>query len=145
MKIQYSLRMMIYQFQKEISYYSKLQALCSCPYEKAHYERLIIGRTEQLINFMNVACSAAKERSGDFQRQKEFTLEELATYDGSGGREAYVAVNGTVYDISKEATWGGGTHFGLYAGKDLSGEFMGCHKGMLEILNKLPKVGLLKK
>jgi predicted heme/steroid binding protein len=75
--------------------------------------------------------------------QKEFTLEELAQYDGSGGKPAYVAVNGIVYDVSNEATWGGGTHFGLYAGKDLTAQFKGCH-GMESILGKLLKVGELK-
>lgn len=77
-------------------------------------------------------------------RQKEFTLEELNKYDGSNGRPAYVAVNGTVYDVSYEATWGGGgTHFGLYSGKDLSSEFRGCHKDVMEILNTLPKIGTI--
>lgn len=145
MKKEYSLSTMIYQFQKEVCYYSKKQLLSTCPYEKAHYERLINARTQQLINFMKYASSIPIERDSAFQRQKEFTLEELSTYDGANGRPAYVAVNGTVYDVSKEATWGGGTHFGLYAGKDLSAQFLGCHKGMLENLNKLPKVGVLKK
>lgn len=77
--------------------------------------------------------------------QKEFTLEELATYDGSNGKPAYAAVNGVVYDISKESVWGGGTHFGLYSGKDLTPQFMGCHQGMEAILRNLPKVGVLKR
>lgn len=144
MKDQYSLRAIIYRFQKEVCYYKQMQILSACPYEKNYYERLIVARTEQLINYMMYASTTATERSGAFQRQKEFTLEELATYDGAGGRDAYLAVNGTVYDISKEATWGGGTHFGLYAGKDLSEEFIACHRGALGILNKLPKVGILK-
>jgi predicted heme/steroid binding protein len=75
--------------------------------------------------------------------QKEFILTELEKYDGSGGNPAYVAVNGIVYDVSNEATWGGGTHFGLYAGKDLTAQFQGCH-GMEAILSKLPKVGIIK-
>ena len=151
MKSKYSLRTIIYQFQEEVCYYSKLQLLATCPYEKAHYERLIKAKTEGLIKLMREESNefgpsnASNEKRHAFERQKEFTLEELATYDGSGGRAAYVAVNGTVYDVSSEATWGGGTHFGLYAGKDLSAQFMGCHKGMLEILSKLPKVGVLKK
>lgn len=75
--------------------------------------------------------------------QREFTLEELAVYDGSSGKNAYVAVNGVVYDVSNEAVWGGGTHFGLTAGKDVSEEFKDCH-GENEILNTLPKVGIIK-
>jgi predicted heme/steroid binding protein len=145
MKKEYSLSTMIYQFQSEICYYSQRQLLATCPYEKAHYERLINARTQQLINVIRYVSNKSNEKKRDFERQKEFTLEELSNYDGANGRAAYVAVNGTVYDVSKEATWGGGTHFGLYAGKDLSAEFMGCHKGMVEMLNKLPKVGILKK
>lgn len=75
--------------------------------------------------------------------QREFSLKELANYDGSGGKSAYVAVNGVVYDVSNVAAWGGGTHFGLIAGKDLSEKFKECH-GENEILNKLPKVGIIK-
>ena len=75
--------------------------------------------------------------------EKEFTIEELGYYDGSGGKPAYVAVKGIVYDVSREATWGGGTHFGLYAGKELTGPFQGCH-GIEGILSKLPRVGILK-
>lgn len=78
-----------------------------------------------------------------FYRQKEFTVEELAQFDGSGGKPAYVAVNGIVYDVSQVGAWGGGTHFGLYAGKDLTSQFGGCHP-VSTILDQLPKVGVLK-
>lgn len=78
----------------------------------------------------------------NFYRQKQFTLEELAQFDGSGGKPAYVAVGGTVYDVSVQGAWGGGTHFGLYAGKDLTAHFQACHDNDT-ILNALPKVGVL--
>ena len=77
------------------------------------------------------------------KNSREFTLEELTNYDGGGGKSAYVAVNGVVYDVSNEAAWGGGTHFGLIAGKDVSEKFKDCHEEN-EILSKLPKVGILK-
>jgi predicted heme/steroid binding protein len=81
----------------------------------------------------------------NFYRQtKEFTLSELAQYNGSMGKSAYVAVNGIVYDVSNEATWGGAGHFGLTSGKDLSSQFQGCH-GSDSVLAKLPKVGILKR
>lgn len=85
-----------------------------------------------------------RELLGDkyYREQKQFTIEELANYDGSGGKPAYVAVDGIVYDVSLEATWGGGTHFGLKAGRDLTQQFKSCH-GMAQILSKLPKVGIL--
>jgi predicted heme/steroid binding protein len=83
------------------------------------------------------------ERETSVLEQRKFTREELSQYNGSGGKPAYVAVNGIVYDASIEITWGGGTHFGLYSGRDLSEEFNGCHRGMLQVLRNLPKVGVL--
>ena len=80
----------------------------------------------------------------DITMQKEFTLEELSTYNGLNGKPEYVAINGTVYDMGEISAWRGGTHFGLYAGKDLSVEFMECHEGMKVILDMLTKVGTLK-
>ena len=79
----------------------------------------------------------------EYRQAREFTLSELSQYDGSMGRPAYVAVNSIVYDVSNEATWGGSTHFGLQAGRDLTAQFQGCH-GMLQILRNLPRVGTLR-
>ncbi|MDF2484393.1 MAG: heme/steroid binding protein [Herbinix sp.] len=73
-----------------------------------------------------------------------FTIEELANYNGKEGRPSYVAVNGIVYDVSALVRWAGGTHFGMVAGRDLSGPFMSCHQGIMDRLNKAPKVGILE-
>jgi predicted heme/steroid binding protein len=82
---------------------------------------------------------------GTEQEPRGFTLEELAYYDGSNGKPAYVAVKGNVYDLSSVVRWAGGKHFGMQAGKDLSIPFMGCHQGIMDRLNKLPIVGVLVK
>ena len=76
-------------------------------------------------------------------QNKEFTLSELAQYDGTMGNPAYVAVNGIVYDLSTNSKWSGATHYGLTAGKDLSSQFESCHGVSLK-LAKLPKVGVLR-
>ncbi len=75
-------------------------------------------------------------------RIKTFTLDELAKFNGKSGNPAYVAVNGTVYDVTNNAAWAAASHFGLTAGKDLTGEFASCHGGQ-SILNKLKAVGKL--
>lgn len=52
---------------------------------------------------------------------KDFTLEELKAYDGTEGRPAYVAYEGTVYDVSESYMWEGGDHEGWHqAGNDLT-------------------------
>ncbi len=76
--------------------------------------------------------------------QRSFTVEELALYDGTDGKPAYVAVNGTVYDVSSVVRWAGGRHFGMQAGRDLTAQFMGCHQGIMDRLNRLPVVGTLE-
>lgn len=54
---------------------------------------------------------------------KEFTAEELATFDGRDGRPAYVAYMGLVYDVSASPMWAGGDHEGMHnAGHDLTAE-----------------------
>jgi len=54
---------------------------------------------------------------------KDFTLEELAEFDGRDGRPAYVAYEGVVYDVSESAMWGAGDHEGQHqAGGDLTAE-----------------------
>ncbi len=54
---------------------------------------------------------------------KDLTAEELAAFDGKGGRPAYVAYEGVVYDVTESSMWGGGEHEGEHAaGKDLTRE-----------------------
>lgn len=52
---------------------------------------------------------------------QEFTLEQLRQYDGRGGRPAYVAYEGRVYDLTDSAMWADGDHEGIHeAGQDLT-------------------------
>lgn len=80
--------------------------------------------------------------SKNYRAEKIFTIEELSRYDGSNGKPAYIAVNGIVYDVSKEPTWEGAEHFNMKAGTDLTEQFNSCH-GEVELLHNLPMVGML--
>lgn len=50
--------------------------------------------------------------------ERIFTLDELATFDGQDGREAYIAVDGVVYDVSNVPQWAESSHFGFAPGID---------------------------
>lgn len=76
-------------------------------------------------------------------RIEEFTLEELALYDGKEGRLAYVAIKGTVYDVTSPNFWINGMHAGHKAGSDLTKVYEQTHKDS-GILEKLRIVGVLK-
>ncbi len=76
------------------------------------------------------------------RNQRNFTIEELSRFDGRNGNPAYVAINGIVYNVTNNATWAAGTHFGLQAGTDVTESFASCHAGQ-PILNNLEVVGVL--
>ncbi len=103
----------------------------------------------QSLNQFLTPCKEVPSRYDDKQtpvlpaNPKTFTIEELATYNGKNGQPAYVAVDGTVYDVTNNAAWAAASHFGLTAGKNLSNEFQSCHSGQKEILAKLKVVGRL--
>lgn len=71
---------------------------------------------------------------------RAFTQAELSNYNGKNGSPSYVAVNGTVYDVTDNAAWAAATHFGLTAGRDVTREFASCHSGQ-PVLSKLKAVG----
>lgn len=71
-----------------------------------------------------------------------FTLEELAMYDGKDGNDAYVAVNGVVYDVTGVSAWTNGTHNGNMAGTDVSNVINNAPHGE-SVLEDLEVVGEL--
>lgn len=51
---------------------------------------------------------------------KKFTKETLSNYNGKNGRPAYIAFNGTVYDVTNNSHWLNGENDGVQAGCDVS-------------------------
>ncbi len=74
---------------------------------------------------------------------KVFSISELSNYDGMNGNPAYVAVNGTVYDVTTNSAWAAATHFGLKAGTDVTEAFASCHAAK-DLLSELSMVGRLQ-
>jgi len=108
------------------------------------YNYILTKNKSKLTSFKEVKDTINPSKTPINNKElKEFTLDELASYNGVNGKPAYVAVDGIVYDVSLEKTWGGASHFGLEAGKDLSSQYNSCHVSS-QIISKLPKVGTLK-
>ncbi|MDD3642211.1 MAG: multiheme c-type cytochrome [Candidatus Krumholzibacteria bacterium] len=71
------------------------------------------------------------------------TRENLGSFDGTGGRPAYVLYDGAVYDVSGSVKWPGGAHFRKHlAGRDLTGDLAGAPHGP-EVFSGLPVVARL--
>lgn len=131
----------------DIQYLKQTMELAVCPYEKQWLQDRLFTEVDHALEITSELyrhLQKDNEKKAHKSRQNtEFTPDELSNFNGTNGKPAYVAVNGVVYDVSNEATWGGASHFGLMAGKDLTAEFNGCH-GMISVLSNLPKVGVMK-
>ena len=80
----------------------------------------------------------ANQKQQDVE-QRVFARTELSEFHGSNGAPAYIAINGTVYDISGVHLFRDGRHHGVTPGNDVSDLFV--HKSA--ILNRLKIVGTL--
>lgn len=75
--------------------------------------------------------------------EKTFTRDQLAGYDGRGGGEAFVAFEGTVYDMTDSPMWIDGDHESEHqAGTDLTEGMADAPHGS-ESLHGFPAVGVL--
>ena len=76
---------------------------------------------------------------------KEFTSEELSTFNGKEGNPVCIAFQGKIYDVSKSPLWSKGLHMNRHpSGKDLTGEISAAPHGQ-EVFERYPQVGILKK
>lgn len=72
------------------------------------------------------------------------TLTELASNNGQDGRRAYVAVNGTIYDVTDSPRWQNGLHPPDHkAGQDLTEELAKAPH-VRAVIERFPVVGTLE-
>jgi predicted heme/steroid binding protein len=77
------------------------------------------------------------------EEPRKFTLKELEEYDGKGGKPAYIAHKGKVYDVSESSLWIDGDHLGTHqAGRDLTEESELAPHGD-EVLERAKLIGFL--
>lgn len=76
---------------------------------------------------------------------KELDPKELPKYNGEHSNPTYIAHGGRVIDVSRSELWKGGLHMQRHhAGNDLTADIEGAPHG-LEVLERYPQVGILKK
>jgi predicted heme/steroid binding protein/uncharacterized integral membrane protein len=85
--------------------------------------------------------SSSQSDNANTSAEKSFTLAELTKYNGKNGQPAYVAVDGSVYDLTSVFT--SGSHYTHYAGTELTNAFYTRHAK--SALSKYPIVGKLVK
>jgi predicted heme/steroid binding protein len=88
------------------------------------------------------SSSSVAASSSSLANALTFTLDELAQYDGKNGNDAYVAVDGLVYDVTNAAKWQNGSHYGVQAGTDCTTAISRSPHGT-SVLDGLPIVGTL--
>jgi predicted heme/steroid binding protein len=72
------------------------------------------------------------------------TLAELANYDGRNGHRAYIAVNGTIYDVTDSPRWEDGLHSPDHqAGQDLTEELLKAPH-VRAVVERFPVIGRLE-
>ena len=69
------------------------------------------------------------------------TMEEVAENDGRDGNNAYIVVEGIVYDVTNSRRWSGGNHNGFQAGQDLTEEIIGASPHGRRVLDNMEAIG----
>ena len=88
--------------------------------------------------------STSSSSSSATTSSKDMTLDELKKYNGKNGNPAYVAVNGTIYDVTNAKGWRNGAHKnGVVAGVDLT-KVIGDSPHGDSVLKDLPVIGKIK-
>ena len=78
---------------------------------------------------------------------KTFTAAQLAEFNGKDGKNAYIAYDGVVYDVTSklDRTWKNGVHHGLLVGTDLTLQVNNCKEHAKNFItaqfSTYPKVG----
>ncbi len=72
------------------------------------------------------------------------TMEEVAENDGRDGANAYVVVEGIVYDVTGSPEWPDGNHRGNQAGQDLTEELLEDSPHGASVLDDFEAVGRIE-
>ncbi len=102
---------------------------------------LIKGKINSDTLVRTIHYAVARKLGGE----RQFTLADLAQYDGKEGRAAYIAFRGKVYDATGSRLWKNGKHGMVHtAGMDLTDALAHAPHGE-DVIARLPLLGDLVK
>ncbi len=105
---------------------------------------LMAGCSTNKTPVKQTSAEASTKTNSTSASKGDLTLEQLKKYDGQNGNPAYVAVDGTIYDVTNAQGWNNGKHKnGITAGKDLTKEIDSAPHGR-DVLVNLTVVGKIK-
>ncbi len=94
-------------------------AACSTPKEEVEEApESTVTPTEAMVSEEAVDPQMEEEMA-----YEEYTLDELAKYNGKDGMPAYIAIDGLIYDVSETPQWMEESHGGSMADTDISEAF----------------------
>jgi predicted heme/steroid binding protein len=101
---------------------------------------LVMVATAVLVTFVIGPRLKGRQRGIDPEK-KDLSIDELSLCDGTGGKPAYFAYKGRIYDASGSRLWKGGSHVGRHrAGFDLTEALKQAPHGEDKVFS-LPAVG----
>ncbi|MBI5076729.1 MAG: CopD family protein [Nitrospirae bacterium] len=104
---------------------------------------LIMVSTAVFVTFVVGPRLRRKKQSELKQSPQDLTHDQLSPFDGKEGRPAYVAYQGTIYDVSASRLWKDGSHFRKHAaGIDMTDVLKTAPHQEDKILN-MPVIGKL--
>ena len=97
--------------------------------------KLVLMLLAMVMALMLIACGNGNgnDDANDFDTENGdaayealpvMTMEEVEANDGQDGADAYVVVDGIVYDVTDSPQWTDGSHQGHQAGQDLTEELL---------------------
>ncbi len=115
--------------------------------QQANIPESAIALSAPVAQNPSVAQSPSAQQSTPTQQIIQVTQKwdaaYLATFNGKNGKPTYIAVFGTVYDVTKDPNWTNGKHKGITAGADVTNAFEGSPhaKALLKTLPVVAKMG----
>ena len=96
-----------------------------------------------LLAVLVIGPKLKQRQASSVSESGEYTLSRLAGFDGGAGRPAFIAYQGSVYDVSKSPLWKEGAHMQRHqAGNDLTQMLNQAPHGEEKVL-AMPEVGRL--